>query len=67
MPRRNVNACAVTVPRDVLADDITSLARELGTDLCAGCRVNPPHHGPYCVLCAGQIITDARRTTLTRR
>ena len=67
MPRRNINAHAVPVSRDLLADHITVLARELGTQLCAGCGTNPPHHGGYCVLCAGQIITDARRTTLTRR
>jgi hypothetical protein len=67
MPRRNVNANAVTVSRDVLADQIAHLARELGTLLCAGCRANPPHHGDYCVLCAGHIIVDARRAVLARR
>jgi hypothetical protein len=67
MPRRNTNADAITVPRDALAEQVTVLARELGTQLCAGCGTNPPHHGGYCVLCEAQIITDARRTTLTRR
>jgi hypothetical protein len=42
-------------------------ARELGAPVCAGCRVNPPSAGDYCVLCIGQIITSARRTALGRR
>jgi hypothetical protein len=67
MPRRNANAGHVTVPRDVLADEIAHLRAELGALTCAGCRANPPHIGSYCVLCAGSIITDARHTTLARR
>lgn len=67
MPRRNANANAHMVSRDELADRATHLARELGTDLCAGCRVNPPHYGGYCVLCAALIITNARSSALARR
>jgi hypothetical protein len=68
MPRRNRNADAITIPRDVLADQIAHLARELLSPvLCAGCKVNPATEGDYCALCKGLIIFSARRATLGRR
>jgi hypothetical protein len=41
--------------------------RDRGALMCAGCRVNRPSTGNYCVLCAGQIVTSARRAVLRRR
>jgi len=68
MPRRNRNANATTVSRDLLADQITRLARELTAPvLCAGCRSTPAAEGDYSALCKGLIITAARRAVLGRR
>ncbi len=68
MPRRNRNANATTVSPDLLAEQITRLARELASSvLCAGCRSNPATEGDYCALCKGPIITPARRAILGRR
>jgi hypothetical protein len=68
MPRRNRNADAITISRDVLADQVAHLARELLSLVpCAGCRVNPATEGDYCALCKGLIIFSARRDTLRRR
>ena len=68
MPRRNRNANAITVSRDMLADQITRLARELTSPVwCAGCQANPATEGDYCALCKGLIIFAARRTVLGRR
>jgi len=68
MPRRNRNANAITVSRDMLADQIARLARELTAPLlCAGCQANPATEGDYCALCKGLIIFAARRTALGRR
>ena len=68
MPRRNHNANATLVSRDMLADQITRLARELAAPLwCAGCGSNPATEGDYCALCKGLIIFSARRSTLRRR
>ena len=68
MPRRNRNAHATTVSRDLLADQITRLARDLTAPvLCAGCQANPATEGDYCALCKGLIIFAARRITLRRR
>ena len=68
MPRRNRNAHAFTVSRDLLADQIASLARDLTAPvLCAGCQANPATDGDYCALCKGLIIFAARRTVLGRR
>jgi predicted amidophosphoribosyltransferase len=68
MPRRNCNANHVAVSRDMLADQITHLARELLSPvLCAGCQANPATDGDYCALCKGLIIFAARRTILGRR
>jgi hypothetical protein len=68
MPRRNRNAEAITIARDVLADQIAHLARELTSPIqCAGCKVNPATEGDYCALCKGLIIFSARRSTLRRR
>ena len=68
MPRRNRNAEAISVSRDVLADEMAHLARDLAAPArCAGCRVNPATTGAYCALCKGAITVSARRATLTRR
>ena len=68
MPRRNRNANAITISRDMLADQITRLARELVCPvLCAACVSNPATEGDYCALCKGLIIFSARRDTLRRR
>ena len=68
MPRRNRNANAITVSRDMLADQIARLARELAAPLlCAGCQANPATEGDYCALCKGLITFAARRTALGRR
>jgi hypothetical protein len=68
MPRRNRNANAILVSRDMLADRITRLARELTSPVwCAGCQANPATEGGYCALCKGLIIFAARRTVLGRR
>ena len=68
MPRRNRNANTMIVSRDMLADQITRLARDLAAPvLCAGCQANPATEGDYCALCKGLIITAARRTVLGRR
>lgn len=68
IPRRNRNAQAITISRDVLADRAAHMARELTTPIrCAGCQVNPATDGDYCALCKGLIIISARRTTLRRR
>lgn len=68
MPRRNRNAHATTVSRDMLADQTARLARDLATPvLCAACRANPATDGGYCTLCKGLIVTAARRTALGRR
>jgi predicted amidophosphoribosyltransferase len=68
MPRRNRNADATLVSRDMLADQITRLARDLAAPvLCAGCQANPATEGDYCALCKGLIIFAARRAALGRR
>jgi hypothetical protein len=68
MPRRNRNAEAIAIPPDVLADQITHLARELAAPVrCAGCQANPATEGDYCALCKGLIIFSARRSALGRR
>ena len=68
MPRRNRNAHATLVSRDMLADQITRLARELISPvMCAACVSNPATEGDYCALCKGLIIFAARRTALGRR
>ena len=68
MPRRNRNANTTPVSADMLADQITRLARELTAPLwCAGCGSNPATEGDYCALCRGLIIFSARRDTLRRR
>ena len=68
MPRRNRNANAITISADMLADQITRLARELAAPvMCAGCGSNPATDGDYCALCKGLIIFAARRTALGRR
>jgi hypothetical protein len=68
MPRRNRNAVATPVSRDMLADQAARLARDLAAPvLCAGCQANPATEGDYCALCKGLIIFSARRTTLGRR
>ena len=68
MPRRNRNANATLISRDMLADQITRLARELTAPVfCAGCQANPATEGDYCALCKGLIIFAARRTALGRR
>jgi len=68
MPRRNRNADAITVSRDLLADQLARLARDLAAAVaCAGCRTNPATEGDYCALCKGLIIFSARRATLGRR
>jgi hypothetical protein len=68
MPRRNRNANAITVSRDMLADQIARLTRDLAAPaLCAGCQANPATEGDYCALCKGLIIFSARRSALGRR
>jgi hypothetical protein len=68
MPRRNRNADATLISRDMLADQIARLAHDLTAPiLCAGCQANPATEGDYCALCKGLIITFARRSALTRR
>jgi hypothetical protein len=68
MPRRNRNADAITISRDVLADQAAHMARELTSPVpCAGCKVNPATEGDYSALCRGLIIFSARRDTLRRR
>jgi hypothetical protein len=68
MPRRNRNAHAITISRDMLADQITRLTRELTAPvMCAGCQANPATEGDYCALCKGLIIYATRRTALGRR
>ena len=68
MPRRNRNAEAITISRDVLADQVAHMARDLTSLVgCAGCKVNPATEGDYCALCKGLIIFSARRTALERR
>jgi hypothetical protein len=43
MPRRNRNAHATTVSRDMPADQAARLARDLAAPVaCAGCQANPP-------------------------
>jgi hypothetical protein len=68
MPRRNRNANAITISRDMLADQLTHLARELTAPICcAGCGANPATEGDYCALCKGLIIFAAQRAALGRR
>ena len=68
MPRRNRNAEAITISRDVLADQAAHLAGKLTSLVrCAGCQVNPATEGDYCALCKGLIIFSARRVALGRR
>jgi hypothetical protein len=68
MPRRNRNVNPAMVSPDLLADQITRLARELAVPaVCAGCQSNPATEGDYCALCKGLIITTARREVLGRR
>ena len=68
MPRRNRNSGTTLVSRDMLADQITRLARELLRPVwCAGCQANPATEGDYCALCKGLIIFAARRAVLGRR
>jgi hypothetical protein len=68
MPRRNRNSQAKLVSRDMLADQLTRLARELTAPIwCAGCGTSPATDGGYCALCTGLIIFAARRTALGRR
>ena len=68
MPRRNRNANSTPVSRDMLANQITRLARDLATPVpCAGCKGNPATEGDYCALCKGLIIFSARRAALGRR
>jgi hypothetical protein len=68
MPRRNRNSGATPVSRDMLADQITRLARDLAAPVaCAGCKGNPATEGDYCALCKGLIIFSARRAALGRR
>ena len=68
MPRRNRNANATLVSRDMLADQITRLVRELTVPVtCAGCQANLATEGDYCALCKGLIIFSARRAALGRR
>jgi hypothetical protein len=70
MPRRNRNADATTTSADMLADQISQLARDLGlipSPRCAACGTNPATYGDYCALCKGAITVSARRTTLIRR
>ena len=66
MPRRNRNANAITVSRDMLADQLARLARELAAPLCAACMSNPATEGQYCAPCKGLIIFAARRDALGR-
>ena len=68
MPRRNRNANSTPISRDMLANQITRLARDLAAPVaCAGCQGNPVTEGDYCALCKGLIIFSARRNTLRRR
>jgi hypothetical protein len=68
MPRRNRNANTRLVSADLLADQLTHLARELtAPPWCAGCGSNPATEGDYCALCKGLIIFAARCTVLGRR
>jgi hypothetical protein len=68
MPRRNRNSGTPLVSRDMLADQLTHLARELTAPiLCAGCQANPATEGDYCALCKGLIIFAAQRAALGRR
>ena len=68
MPRRNRNANATPVSRDMLADQVAHMARELLSLVpCAGCKVNPATEGDYCALCKGLIIFSARCAALGRR
>jgi hypothetical protein len=68
MPRRNRNANPRFVSADLLADQLTRLARELtALPWCAGCGSSPATEGDYCAPCTGLIIFAARRTVLGRR
>ena len=67
MPRRNRNANPTLTSADMLADQITRLARELISPvMCAACVSNPATEGDYCALCKGLIITTARHDALGR-
>ena len=68
MPRRNRNANPTPISHDMLANQITRLARDLAAPVaCAGCQGNPATEGDYCALCKGLIIFSARRAALGRR
>jgi hypothetical protein len=69
MPRRNRNANALVISPDMLADQISQLARDLDVipaPRCAACGTNPATCGEYCALCKGVITLDARRAAIAR-